>query len=413
MLSKLRKVRELGVRGTISRLPVIGREAVHRAFPASRMLPAARHVRERTGKSIAAQAREIRELHRGPGRVRAFDYYAYGLYDDRVYSPAARADFVGWTYEECLSRLWSVNDPAWSGLCDDKLISYALFRGLGLPFPEVLAVFSPAGRRFGSVPSLRTDAELADFLRDGMRYPFFGKPASDAFGRGASSVRSLDADRDLLLLADGREIGVDEYVRTVPGVHHAGRKKDAKGQAGGYLFQQLIVQHPTIHRVSGGRVSSLRMVVLLGADGPQLFRVTWKLPVGANITDHAIGTSGNLKCAVDPGTGRVEQVLRGRGPGGTPVYGIGFHGTPVESHPDTSERIAGLQLPYWDRTVKLCLDAASSLPGLRYQSWDLVMGVDGPMVLELNAQGGIAQMPGGPGLNDTEFRRFMAECGRP
>jgi hypothetical protein len=57
--------------------------------------------------------------------------------------------------------------------------------------------------------------------------------------------------------------------------------------------------------------------------------------------------------------------------------------------------------------VKLCLHASAAFPGLRYQSWDMVMGVDGPMLLELNHLGGVLQVPGCRGLNDVEFRQYM------
>jgi hypothetical protein len=46
--------------------------------------------------------------------------------------------------------------------------------------------------------------------------------------------------------------------------------------------------------------------------------------------------------------------------------------------------------------------------GLRYQSWDVVLGAEGPLLLELNSEGGIAQVPGGRGFNDPDFRRFRA-----
>ena len=45
---------------------------------------------------------------------------------------------------------------------------------------------------------------------------------------------------------------------------------------------------------------------------------------------------------------------------------------------------------------------------LRYQSWDVVIGAEGPLFLEVNSEGGIAQVPGGRGFNDPDFRRFRA-----
>lgn len=364
-------------------------------------------VRERTGKSLRSQAREIALLRRKPGRLHPVDYYAYELYDDQRYSLAQKQEFVGWTYRVLQDAL---NDPEWKALCDDKLMSYAVFDGLHLPYPEVYAVYQPSGRTFGGVPVLRTREAMADFLRTEMRYPFFGKPVNDSHGGGATSVAGIDRARDVLLLADGSEQAVLDYVRHVPAAWSGGQRRRSKINPG-YLFQARIMQHPLIDRLSGGRVSSLRMVVLLWPDGPRLFRVTWKLPVGANITDHVIGRSGNVKCSIDRDTGRVERVVLGLGPNDGKVYALGLHGLPVEAHPDTQERLTAVQLPYWDRTVALCLHAAAAFPGVRYQSWDLVMDEDGPLVLELNFGGGILQVPGAQGLNDAEFRQFMDAVG--
>jgi hypothetical protein len=401
-----RRLREFGMRETASRVfaEVQGAlQMLRRRFPDPGLIQTALVVRDRTGKSLTSQVREIAALARGPGRLYPFDYYAYELFDDHRYSFAEKAEFVSWHWNE-LKRL---NDAQWIALCDDKLISYTLLRGFGFPFPELYAVYHPGGRTAGPTPVLHTPAEMAAFLREKMCYPFFGKPVRDWRGGGASSVASIDRERDVLIMAGGSEVPVDEYVATVPVRLSHGEKLRAQ-QPGGYLFQARIVQHPDIDRLSGGRVTSLRLVVLLDGAEPILFRATWKLAVGTNITDHVIGTSGNVKCSVDPATGRVERVLLGLGPKGTAVYALGHYGTPIEVHPDTGERLSNIRLPDWDRAVSLCLQAARAFPRLLYQSWDLVFGAEGPLFLEINHHGGILQVPGCKGLNDATFRRFRA-----
>jgi hypothetical protein len=367
------------------------------------LLKASLIVRERTGKPILEQMREIARLWLGTSRLPPSHYYAYELYDDQRYSFSEKQEFVGWEWRVLARKL---NNPEWIAVCDDKLMTYGMLRGLCVPYPEVYAVYHPNGRTFGPVPCLHNPGQMAEFLRNRMRYPFFGKPVRDCRGGGASLVEAIDRDRDLLLLRGGAEISVEDYVREVPVALCAGQKLRSNRPAG-YLFQELIAQHPLINRLSGGRVSTLRMVVLLGPGGPRLFRVSWKIPVGKNITDHAIGVRGNLKCSIDQATGRVERVLQGVGPEDKGVYAIGMFGKPVETHPDTGERLTDVQLPYWEKTVEVCLHAAAAFPGVRYQSWDLAMGADGPLVIELNYEGGILQVPGCRGLNDAEFRQYM------
>jgi hypothetical protein len=254
---------------------------------------------------------------------------------------------------------------------------------------------------------------MADFLRDGMRYPFFGKPAKDSFGGGASSVDAIDRARDVLVLRSGEEIGVDEYVQQVPAARGAGHRlqRFRSRYHSGFLFQERIVQHPLIERLTGGRTTSLRLVVLVGPDGPRLFRATWKVAVANNITDHLMYRSGNLKCPIDRATGRVEKVVQGRGRDADDVYALGYQGRSIEAHPDTGERLLDVVIPNWQETVALCLHAAAAFPGLRYQAWDVAIGASGPLFIELNFNGGIGQVPGYHGLNDAEFREYVARVG--
>lgn len=367
----------------------------------------ARFVSRTRGKPLVEQVREIAALRRGPGRLKPFDYYAYELFDDDRYTVEQKREFISWRWDR-LCRL--LNDPAWTAICDDKLVTYALFRGLGLPHPEVQAFFHPGTRTCGPIPAIRTPESMADFLRHDARYPLFGKPVRDWRGGGASALVSYDPRHDTLLTAQGEDVPVDAYVASFPVACSSGANLRSE-QPHGYLFQSRVVQHPLADRLSGGRVSTLRLIVLLGVDGPQLHRVTWKLPVGRNITDHAIGTSGNVKCSVDPATGRVERSLRGplQGPPGLP--GLGAYGSPIEAHPDSGETLNGVVLPHWDRIVAACLDAAAALPGVRYQGWDVAIGPLGPLFMECNHHTGIAQVAGCRGFYDGAARDVLAGLG--
>lgn len=363
------------------------------------LLRSARQVHDRGGRPLRSQLADLARLRRGPGQLRAIDYYMFGAYDDRRFPPPVKRELSSWDRRR-LAR--ALNDPSWSAVCDDKLLFYAVMRGLGLPILEVRAVHDARGRAFGSTPVLRSVAEIAAFLRDGMPYPVFGKPVRGSFGQGASALVGYAAERDAVLFRDGGELGVEEYLR--------GYVLPARE---GYLFQEPLRQHPALDRVSGGRVGTLRMVVLRDDPGPRLFRVVWRIPVGGNVTDNFLhGARGNLVAHVDRETGRVGRVVQPVG------IGAGADGTAlapeVEAHPDTGERIPGLVIPDWPGVVALCLRAATSVPGLRYQSWDLAIGADGPVLMELNFRGGLAavQAPAPHGILDAEFRDFWGRHAR-
>ena len=92
------------------------------------------------------------------------------------------------------------------------------------------------------------------------------------------------------------------------------------------------------------------------------------------------------------------------------VRGYGLEQQELENHPDNGEQLLGLQLPHWDKILQICNTAAVLFPMLPYQHWDIALGVDGPVIIELNTYGSIdmVQYASGQGLYDTQLREFVA-----
>ena len=366
------------------------------------VLRAAATVQRRYGKPVLSQLGEIARLRFGPGRMSGSHYYRFGLYDDRLRFEE-KQQFVNWDWDYLADRL---NNEGWAELCDDKLLTYAALRGLGLPFPEVRALFHPGGRQWGGAPAFASERDLAGFLRSGMQYPVFGKPVHDRQGAGVSALLGHNAASDELTLGGGERMAVEQYVREVPARAWKGVVNRSDDARGGYLFQEHLVLHPDIARLTGGRSCSLRFVVLLWPDGPRIHRALGRAAVGANLMDNQGHLTGNLRMGIDPATGTVVQTDRtpSRPPPDSP---IGALGEATEVHPDTGERTNGFTYPCWNETVELCLRAAAAFPAIRCQAWDLAIGPAGPTFVELNMRGGVQQLVGGLGFNDAEFRRFM------
>lgn len=78
-------------------------------------------------------------------------------------------------------------------------------------------------------------------------------------------------------------------------------------------------------------------------------------------------------------SGRVGEVLKS----------VGMNRAVAETHPDTGKRLTGVTLPNWQESVRLCSSAASALPEIRLQNWDVAMCPDGPMLIEVNAAGDV------------------------
>lgn len=339
------------------------------------------------GKGRALQLLEAVRLRAGGNSLSVSEYFFYRLFEPAL-SAQDRARFVGWRREQQIDR--ALNRPGWRAVANDKLLFYATLEGLGLPYPSLRAIYSPQGRYLKGASQLRTREDLASFARSPRSYPAFAKPLMGSYGRGAFSMLGYDQRADAIRVGDGTSISVAEAVDLF-----------SEPCRGGYLFQNLVEPHPVTVDICGPKVTSARVVMLLGPRGPSLFRCVWKIPTGSNMSDNFMhGETGNLLAHVDPASGRVRRVISG--------VGLGLR--VLDTHPDTDVSFEGVVLPSWPEVRDLCLAAAPCYPGLRLQHWDIALAAQGPMVLEVNVEGSLDlhQLAGGRGVLDQELLDALA-----
>lgn len=335
------------------------------------------------GKGYFAQVREMLGLSRGIGRLSPREYFWYGLYDDRRLGAADKGAFLGQAALDHLDRR-ILRNP-WHHIAADKLVLYALLEGFAVPTPPVVAVWHRF-RRYRDAAVLRSDAEAARFLRHAT-YPLFAKPVQAVHSLGTAALEGYDAATDSLVLLGGATVPLDRFVADLR------RYVD-----GGYLFQERIRPDPALAALTGNRISSLRVYVLVGEEGPEILRAGWKIAVGDNPADN-YWRSGNLLGAVDVATGEVQRVVRGGGP----------DLVECATHPDTGARLVGTMLPGWARLRDRVLTAARSLPGCKLQGWDVALADGGPLIIELEGNGGhpqLVQLAHGKGLYSGRFKEF-------
>lgn len=352
------------------------------------LVPLAWRVRRTHGKGLWTQIGEIARLRLGPTRLRAAEYYDFRLWER---SRAAQREYAGgWLTKQIYRRL--VN-RAWEVLMTDKLAQSDAFAAMCLPHPRVYAVAARESRLAGETPCFTALDPLARFLRREIPYPFFVKPVKGNEGTGCLAATHYDAVHDRITIGCGRSVGVTEFLRGLV---------DPTGY--GLLLQERLETHRAVGARCGGAVSSVRMVVLLGDDGPRLFHADWAVP-GSHpmISNFAKGAAGNLIGGLDLANGRVTRV----------VAGVGSDQHDLDRHPVTGRPLRGFRLPDWDDAVALCLRAATGFPGARWQNWDVALTTRGPVLLELNSAGDLyaAQYITGHGMYTRELRDFIARHG--
>ncbi len=345
-----------------------------------------RRVNEATGKGYWAQVREMYRLKFGPGKIMPAEYFYYRLYDETL-SPDAKAAFVGHNLRAEMNGVHL--DRRCFGIGSDKLAFYACMSGLGLPIPATRAIFHPA-RFLSGAASLASADRLADWLRDEGNYPFFAKPVDSTASVGIASVDAYHPGADEIELASGQRFPVTRFVEEAERYFRRG-----------YLLQERLHSDQRLADMTGRRLSTIRIMVLNHGGVPKPFRATWRLPLGANQAN--VLWRGNMMAALDLETGTVGRVIKGNGPGLTEI----------DRHPDSGRDLIGYRVPDWDGLTEMVVRAASALPGLELTGWDVSLSDRGPIIVELEPDGGdptVSQLASGRGLLDGPYGEFLQRC---
>lgn len=87
--------------------------------------------------------------------------------------------------------------------------------------------------------------------------------------------------------------------------------------------------------------------------------------------------NGGVLSPIDAETGRLEPIVR-----------LDERGrrTRSEVHPETGKRVAGVEVPTWERVRELAVDGANAYPNARLIGWDFVITEEKPMILEASGQ---------------------------
>lgn len=324
--------------------------------------------------------REMRQCRKGPGRINKLDYFTYRLYEK---DEAQRQEFISdWMH-------WPIHkfcqDPEQSPITVDKSRCTETLLEAGIPTIPIRAVVDPVRGRYGNSRTITTDDDFRHFFQSS-KLPLFAKPNSLLGSFGAFRIEGADAETltingDEQVVIDG---ALDGLMAGVP-----------------YVIQPVIENHEAVAEIASS-LATIRTVNFVSSGEVRMAAAVLKLPVGGNIADN-FWRSGNLLADVDPKTGILERVVAGTGP------------DQVEhsDHPNTGAQLVGRELPQWDEVQELNHRVAELFSGIRYQSQDIALTPDGPVVVEVNSGGSfvLPQVASGRGLLTEENKSFFESCG--
>jgi alpha-L-glutamate ligase-like protein len=240
-------------------------------------------------------------------------------------------------------------------LVDDKLKTKALCQAVDLPVAAVLA----KAEQHADVKS------LIETLRG--RGDFVLKPARGAMGNGILVVGNAEGDG--WLDSNDRPITSHDLAyhsqSIVSGLYALAGQRDVA------FAEERLHIGPEFERVVNRGVPDVRIIVFRGVPVMAMTRLPTRRSSGkANLHLGAVGAG------IDLTTGRTNFAV--------------IRSTPIETHPDTQERVVDFDIPRWREALEAALFATDQT-GLGYLGADVVIDADrGPMILELNARPGLA-----------------------
>ena len=354
----------------------------HREYETPPINTMLERVAKEFGKPLGAQVGELVRLCIGGNKLSAEEYYEFRLFDEK-YSTEDKLEFLGIRkYTEIWNAVFKDNN-VW-GIVLDKIASGGMFRGLGLPTTETLAIYSKT-MSVPAIESLKDGAAVAAFLRANKNRAMFAKPVSSHQSIGSVAIDGIEDDA--VRCGDGTSIAIDEFVRFV-----------TEAFADGYLFQARVSPHVDIARICGNRVATARIVTTCVAGEADAMRAVFKLPVGDSMADN-FWRGGNIVADIDMETGRL----------GRAVSGTGLDQVETTHHPDTDATITGTELPMWQEARDLALNAQGLLNQVPLIGWDIAISNAGPLIIEANETPDLAlmQYASGRGMLDDKFKAFV------
>ncbi len=262
-------------------------------------------------------------------------------------------------------------------LVDDKILTKQRAIDNGIHVPPM----------YGIVDSEKQIGQFKEVIAG--RRDFVIKPAQGAGGDGIMVI--ADQFEGYYRSAGGRLLSGEDLEfhlsGILSGIYSLGGHRDRA------LIEYRVIPDPIFSAISYEGVPDIRIIVLKGYPVLAMLRLPTRQSGGkANLHQGAIGVGVDL------------------------ATGITLDGTwlnkKIQSHPDTTNPVRGVQLPFWEGFISLAT-RCYELTGLGYIGVDMVLDKDlGPMMLELNARPGLnIQIANDTGLS-ARCRSVEAEIER-
>lgn len=262
-------------------------------------------------------------------------------------------------------RINQINDPKYYPATSNKLIEKAILKNSSIPTPLLLGHLNVVIGRSCDGMELRTCEDLRALIERSHVARLCFKLISGYGGTGfkAAEVIRKDAGIALLDMQEQQVYSVSEYYAAL-GV----------ADNGDFLVEEYFEQHPGLSKFNPSSVNTLRIMIYqkFGKE-PQCLGAYLRIGRENSVIDN--GTAGGMGSMIDLSTGNLHAATYSLSPESN-----------FTKHPDTGLLIEGETIPNLSAAIDLACQAVTVFPGIHFAGVDVAIGVNGPVIIELNAR---------------------------
>ena len=142
-------------------------------------------------------------------------------------------------------------------------------------------------------------------------------------------------------------------------------------EEGSGIVEEVLTQRWELSEIHPASINTIRVYTLRDDAGTvHIICTLLRAGTGNSVVDNA--NAGGIVVPVDTATGRMNPTA------------IDKKNNEYKVHPTTGYIFEGKTVPCWEDILRLCLDSAEMLPGLRYIGWDVALTPEGPVLIEGN-----------------------------
>lgn len=318
-------------------------------------------------------------------------YFQYRLFDPTLSFDEKRRYLPDTPWAN--AQLWSRFTPEQYGsLYANKLIFNRFFSAVGLPVAKIFGIYDPLVGRTGDGGSLRSAADLRNWLPGVAHEGFVFKAIEGVRGHSILVFEGPSAEESGKFATLAGDLYDAEGLVAFANDTTLLKRHRPYSNRGAFLLEERIRPHPTLAEFIGPTLCSVRFQTIIAVDGTaKIIAAVFKLqpkPVGV---DHLI--YGAVGCWVDLDSGALVTGRTRDGLGDTYLI------------PGTERSFIGFRLPDWENAKDLALRAAAAFPWARSIGWDVAISGNGPVLIEGNEEWSpsLIQMPAPYGLMTGDF----------